>query len=164
MKGLSMTFTITDPSKKVPLGRVYETESKKLSVDFYYPRLEGLDSDETTTSRLRVGLTCVRASKSIDIRYDYHRDGWVILSDVSVEDITLDDKIDDLVEIAKSRDVEVIDNSIYIEAAFIPAWVTEFNGKELTEVKESLDLKEKQPRKSFSKHLKTLWHKLNKSK
>lgn len=45
----------------------------KLVVDIWYPRV-----DDRSIKKIEVGLVDVRAADSIQIEYDFDRDGWVI--------------------------------------------------------------------------------------
>lgn len=67
-------------------------------IELEYPRVEG------NVNKIIVGLTDVRAADSIQIEYDFDRDGWVIKMD-------------------KTREMEVIEEEV--EVAFVPAWNTE---------------------------------------
>lgn len=54
---------------------VEESGEEIVMVELYYPRNEGNEK------AVEVGLVDVRAADSIRVRYDFDRDGWVILQD-----------------------------------------------------------------------------------
>lgn len=67
--------------------------------ELWYPRNPG------SASAVQVGLVDVRAADDITIRYDFDRDGWVILQDRVVE---------------REWGMDVVEEAV--EVAFIPAW------------------------------------------
>jgi hypothetical protein len=78
----------------------YISEDRQtVHAELWYPR----NGDNPT--EIRVGLMDVRAADDIVIRYDFDRDGWVVLQD---ETEWRDERIERLREL--------------VEVAFIPAW------------------------------------------
>lgn len=74
-----------------------------LGVEMWYPER---DDKGMGQSEIHIGLMDIRAADSILVRYDYNRDGWMILQ-ASVFEWDIDD--------------EKCDPG-WKEAAFIPAW------------------------------------------
>lgn len=72
-------------------------------VELWYPRLPG------HADTLEIGLVDVRAADEIYVRYDFERDGWVVLQHVHQEMLTWGDEIRQVTRIPQ-------------EVAFVPAW------------------------------------------
>ena len=53
-------------------GKMIEARGSRVPVELWYPRSEG------NATSLEVGLCDVRAADSIQIEYDFERDGWSI--------------------------------------------------------------------------------------
>lgn len=73
-----------------------------VNMDFYYPRTK--DAVDT----FEVGMTDVRATDSIRIKYDFPRDGWVIYQPKTTI-------------IRVSEDI-LKEETEWIESAFCPSW------------------------------------------
>jgi hypothetical protein len=73
------------------------------TVSFWYPDNKGL-----TEETLYVDLDHVRAARGLTIKYDFDRDGWSIVADISKDDF----------------------NYMPGEVAFIPAWEDDDAGSE----------------------------------
>lgn len=78
----------------------YEERGHVAQVDLWYPNVQ-----EGETSEVRVGLVSVRAADDIVIRYDFARDGWVILMERTID-----------------RGSHTEETGILDEMAFVPAW------------------------------------------
>lgn len=76
-----------------------------LEVNMWYPGVKG----PGTISEVRVGIVDTRAADDIVVRYDFDRDGYVVLQERSVEDGY--GGIDGTGEM--------------VERAFVPAWLTD---------------------------------------
>lgn len=83
-------------------------KGKTLTVDMWYPRTDS----PGTVAEVRVGLVDVRAADEIIIRYDFERDGYVVLQELCVDEGD-----------AMSSTGE------QVERAFIPAWCVHGNTK-----------------------------------
>lgn len=88
---------------------LYQLEDKVAHVEIEYPRNNEIDTVE-------IGMCDVRATDDIRIKYDFDRDGWVILQPrdyhSKIEDNTYDLKTE------------------WIESAFCPAWRYELEEEE----------------------------------
>jgi hypothetical protein len=79
---------------------VVESKGATPTVQLWYPRLEG------HAQEIEIELSDVRAADSVRVRYDFERDGWVILQ-ASTFEWSCDDPICD---------------SDWQEVAFIKSW------------------------------------------
>lgn len=82
---------------------------KVKTVDLWYPRLEDTERDDDQPQEVEIALMDVRAADDIRIKYDFERDGWVILQ---------------ASRFVWSGDDEVCDPD-WQEVAFIKAWQRE---------------------------------------
>lgn len=73
-----------------------------VNLDFYYPR------SKESVDTLEVGLTDVRATDSIRIKYDFPRNGWVIYQPKTT-----------LVTVTSNY---LREETEWIESAFCPSW------------------------------------------
>lgn len=78
-------------------------EDQVAGIDLYYPR-----GDETITT-IEVGMTDVRATDSLRIKYDFPRNGWAVYQPKTETVRTADPSV--------WRDVDE-----WIEVAFLPSW------------------------------------------
>lgn len=85
------------------------TEEKVIHVEVEYPRHNEIDT-------VQIGLSDVRASDDIRVKYDFERDGWVILQPRGYHP-----KVDE-----DSYDYE----EEWIESAFCQAWRYELEEEE----------------------------------
>lgn len=75
-----------------------------IDVEIWYPR-----TDSSPCRAVRIGLMDVRAADSIQVRYNFDRDGWVILQER-------------MVEIPGGGGMVSKAPEEWVEAAFVPAW------------------------------------------
>ena len=91
----------------------------EIAVDLWYPRIE------ERYKSIRISLMDVRAANDILISYDFDRDGWVVISDLtdprSVDEYTKEEW-DALPEVEGEPGVKNLVSSIRHEVAFVPAW------------------------------------------
>ncbi len=55
------------------LEEATETKDGRCLIDLWYPRIEG------NTHTIEIGLIDVRASDGLQIKFDFDRNGWVVL-------------------------------------------------------------------------------------
>jgi hypothetical protein len=90
----------TEDKQSFPIQPEVRTDEDWISVELFYPRLEG------HVNTVEVGMTDIRAADSIQISYDFERDGWVVKQASTF-----------------SWDADDTDNDMdWQEVAFIQAW------------------------------------------
>ena len=91
----------------------------EIAVDLWYPKVEN------RYKSIRISLMDVRAANDIVVSYDFERDGWVVMSDLTdprSSDEYTDEEWDALPEVEGEPGVKIITSDIRQEVAFIPAW------------------------------------------
>lgn len=86
--------------ENIDIGKVYD-DNKTIHLEINYPRRNEIDTVE-------IGLCDVRSSDNIRIKYDFERDGWIILQPRGYHPKLSENSYDYAEE--------------WIESAFCPAW------------------------------------------